>query len=82
MAKKKSYKVSYKSMNGQLSKTKKELEKIKKDLSDEDKKDIDLQVEAMNLLLKKCRTRMTHIYFAKMTHNCPTVLTQAEARRL
>jgi hypothetical protein len=69
MAKKKeTYPVSYKSLNSQLNKTKRALAKIKTKVEDAEKKDIDLQLEAIDMFLRKCRSgRMTYAYHAKMT---------------
>lgn len=65
--KKETFAVSYKSLNSQLKKTKVVLAKIKSKVEESEKKDIDLQIEAIDMFLKKCHGKMTHLYHGRMT---------------
>ena len=62
MAKK--YKVGFKTINKKLEVTKEHLERIKKHVIKRDKKLIDAQVKAINVILAACGGRevMSHIY--------------------
>jgi hypothetical protein len=65
---KETFAVSYKSLNSALNKTKKALMKIKPKVEEVEKKDIDLQIEAIDMFLRKCRSgKMTHFYHGRMT---------------
>lgn len=60
--------VSYKALNSQLKKTKEVLAKIKAKVEESEEKDIDLQIKAIDMFLKKCHAgKMTHLYRARMT---------------
>lgn len=62
----KKYVVNYKPLNAVLKKKKRELEKIHKLVTFGAKVDISLQIEAMNLLLGKCKSgNMSKSYNAK-----------------
>jgi competence transcription factor ComK len=68
MKEKLTFAISYKSLNSQLKKTKNALVKIKSKVEESEKKDIDLQIEAIDMFLSKCRAgKMTHLYHGRMT---------------
>lgn len=59
---KKEYHVGYKTIHGKLKKTKSHLLKIRKHVSKKDQKDIDLQIKAMDVVMKGCVGKMTKVY--------------------
>ena len=59
----KQYVVDYKSVNIELRKKKAELQKIENKVNTTGKKQIGLQIKAMNILIQACKNgKMTHDY--------------------
>jgi hypothetical protein len=58
----KQYKVGFKTINAKLKVTRRHLERIKKHVVKSDQKKIDAQIEAIDVIIKACRIRMSATY--------------------
>jgi hypothetical protein len=58
----KQYKVGFKTINAKLKVTRQHLLRIKKHVVKSDQKKIDAQIEAIDVIIKACRIRMSATY--------------------